>query len=167
MTRRNRYPVLTVALFSASTLGFSGESGVAYHYFPAIVELKGTLCSDTKLGPPGYGETPDQDARVKISVLKLDRPINVNANPDNKLGDTADTGSFSNLKFIQLFWDKGTDLKHPELLLDKHIVVRGSLEEALAPMQFTTVTMSVSAFVADAARPSQSSQPCKLPRRAR
>lgn len=47
----------------------------------AQVSLVGRLRSEEKWGPPGYGETPDQDRRVTIYVLELDRPEVVCADP--------------------------------------------------------------------------------------
>ncbi len=41
----------------------------------ASVQLAGILQSKTELGPPGFGETPKVDSRVKVFVLKLEEPL--------------------------------------------------------------------------------------------
>jgi hypothetical protein len=42
---------------------------------PAVVELRGTLVASERFGPPGWGETPQEDERIRVPFLLLDRPI--------------------------------------------------------------------------------------------
>jgi len=42
---------------------------------PAVVELRGILVSIERFGPPGWGETPQQDERIRVPFLLLESPI--------------------------------------------------------------------------------------------
>lgn len=45
--------------------------------WPALVRLAGVLEEGYRLGPPGYGETPDRDQRLTIYLLRLVPPIDI------------------------------------------------------------------------------------------
>src|SRR5258708_6462662 len=44
---------------------------------PSKLWLSGTLKQEVRLGPPGYGETPERDEKDTILVLHLDAPVRV------------------------------------------------------------------------------------------
>jgi hypothetical protein len=46
------------------------------------VKLRGVIHSKEFYGPPGYGESPDVDAREKQAMLVLDQPLCVAASAD-------------------------------------------------------------------------------------
>lgn len=45
--------------------------------WPAKVRLTGIIGIEQKYGPPGYGENPKRDKRMRIFVLKLTHPADV------------------------------------------------------------------------------------------
>ena len=45
--------------------------------WPIHLALEGTLGTEPHLGPPGYGETPAQDRRDTIVVLRLNKSVKV------------------------------------------------------------------------------------------
>lgn len=48
-----------------------------YYYDPSVSIVTGTITSETFYGAPGFGETPQQDEKEKILILRLDQPITV------------------------------------------------------------------------------------------
>jgi hypothetical protein len=59
----------SVALLLLHVVGLAAQSPSA-----PIVALEGTIKSRRVWGPPGFGETPKQDSRTTIYVLKLKKP---------------------------------------------------------------------------------------------
>lgn len=45
--------------------------------WPSTVQLAGILRAEERLGPPGYGESPEQDERITIYLLVLDEAEDV------------------------------------------------------------------------------------------
>lgn len=61
-----------------SKAGESTEENLTeYNYEPSVSTVTGILTSETFYGPPGFGETPQQDEKEKILILKLDKPITI------------------------------------------------------------------------------------------
>lgn len=103
------------------------------------VRLSGTVFSRIYFGPPGYGETPVQDARERATLLLLDAPICVRASPHPEADDNSFEG---NVLVIQL----AAVHVAPELLekaQGRRVVVRGSLFHALTGHHRTPVLMDV------------------------
>lgn len=46
-----------------------------YPFEPEVVMLRGELRREERWGPPNYGETPDQDAKMAVWLLRLPEPI--------------------------------------------------------------------------------------------
>src|SRR5207237_9312604 len=69
------------------------------------IRLKGTLIERRFYGPPGFGETPAQDAREKVLVLKLPHPITVEPAEDAKAKDSTSLETFTHVREVQLFVD--------------------------------------------------------------
>ena len=115
-----------------------------FYYFPQKSTLHGVLKQQKHFGPPGYGETPNKDSHITISVLELALPITVLPQGSDK--DTPDSDPSYHVRTVQLFWDHGTDKLRPTSLLGKNIYVTGVLDERVATGQFTDVTMSVESF---------------------
>lgn len=53
------------------------DTGDCLPPWPAAVRLSGVVKTETRLGPPGYGETPSRDKKVTIFVLHLSTPVDV------------------------------------------------------------------------------------------
>lgn len=144
----------TIAFFLACSVGsaqsFTSQHLVqrtetVYSYFPSTAEVHGVLKSVPKFGPPGYGETPSHDAKVHVFVLTLDQVISVRpaANADPK--HTANLDPFSHLSKIQLEF-KTEDEEKAAKLINHHMAVSGTFEEAVAPGIYTNVALQVNSF---------------------
>lgn len=139
--------VVATACLSAGCGGDSGggepsdESGgnVAHKlkYEPAIVELRGKLKIEPKFGPPGYGETPAEDEKTYICVLKLDVPVDV-------LGDSAsdtNTETVTNVEEIQLSTSEESVFR--DCRAGKNAVVQGTLFHSITGHHYTDVLMTL------------------------
>ena len=120
----------------------SKAAEATYHYFPAKTVLHGTLQKQQRFGPPGFGETPKHDARISIYVLQLDQSIRVQAAAGADAKQTADLDNFSHQRSIQLFFKSKEGTEAPGLI-GHAVTVSGALGEAVAPGQYTPVTMDV------------------------
>lgn len=122
-------------------------------YSPNLTGLTGILRKEHRFGPPGFGENPKTDPRVSIVVLKLDRPITAVPDPKANTKDELDTSRISNIKAVQL-WFSGDAVTPPlEVFARRHIGqrvrVEGVIDEAVAPMEFTTLILTVSKLVVE------------------
>jgi hypothetical protein len=53
------------------------DTGDCLPPWPATVRLSGVVNTETRLGPPGYGETPSRDKKITIFVLHLSTAVDV------------------------------------------------------------------------------------------
>src|SRR6266571_6046291 len=106
---------------------------------PARVVARGRIRKDVHLGPPGYGETPDQDKRDTILVLVLPGPIPVCADPEH--GDTEAVVHTSALQLVNV---PRNALEH----VGEAVTVYGRLEEAVFGWHFTSVVLHVDSIPA-------------------
>src|SRR5260370_35171792 len=51
-------------------------------YGPTVVQLKGRLVVERRYGPPGFGENPKTDAKMRVLILVLFKPAGVPGNPE-------------------------------------------------------------------------------------
>jgi hypothetical protein len=108
-------------------------------YDDPAVTLSGTVFSRIYFGPPGYGETPAQDARERATLLLLDAPACVKSSSHPEQDNNSYEG---NVIVVQL---AAVHVK-PELLvaIERHrAMVRGSLFHALTGHHRTPVVMDV------------------------
>lgn len=105
------------------------------HYEPAVVELTGELVEVEEYGPPGYGEDPATDQRVKVPMLKLAKPVNVCGDPNSDTNQS----SFSGLDRIQVV----TDDQDYRDWIDRRVTVRGTLSEAMTGHHYTNVLLTI------------------------
>jgi uncharacterized protein DUF4431 len=106
------------------------------HFEPEEVTLRGTLTALSRYGPPGYGENPTPDEKVQVPVLNLDQPVEVCGNKTNP--DGLNTGTYHVVRQIQLVW-----LGSFDGYLQRHIVVTGTLFEAITAHHWTAVLLTV------------------------
>jgi hypothetical protein len=108
-------------------------------YGDPSTSLSGTVFSRIYFGPPGYGETPAQDARERAVLLLLDAPICVTASAHPE----ADNNSFErNVILIQL---AAVHVKQEllERAQGQRVTVRGALYHALTGHHRTPVLVDV------------------------
>jgi hypothetical protein len=106
----------------------------SFEYEPAVSTLTGVIRTEEHFGPPGYGESPRTDTRLKAFVLALDHPISVSARTGD--GDTPNTTSFENIELIQLNIA-------PAPPTHRHVRVTGALFQAHTAHHYTDVLMDV------------------------
>jgi hypothetical protein len=106
-------------------------------YEPAIIELEGKLTVVWKYGPPNYGEQAKTDAKLRVPILVLVKPVNVRGNPQ----DALNAESVEGLRRIQLIL---FNIKTPyKRLIGKKLIVKGTLLHAHTGHHFTDVVMDV------------------------
>lgn len=111
-----------------------------YQYEPAVVSLKGVLLIKSAYGPPGYGENPLTDEKIKYLVLKLDTPINVKGDRDP---NSVNLGTYTNISEIQLVLFDDQMHKSANSKINKKVVIKGTLFEKHTGHHYTDVLMIV------------------------
>ncbi len=119
-----------------------GEQELSYKCDTAGVQLEGVLIERMSYGPPGFGETPAKDLKDKVLVLRLARPITVEPLQDAEAKNSTSLNTIQHVSQVQLFFP-GTQAAEARKLLGKKVVAVGTLNEAVAPRQYTDVTMDV------------------------
>jgi hypothetical protein len=134
--------VFTAVLLAATAASSCNRTRAALivEYEPAVVELRGLLIERERFGPPNYGEDPMMDARVRIHMLRLSRPMTVRADT----GNTANLETVANLREVQLLGRSGLDYSS---FLGQAVSVRGTLARAVSGRHYTRVVMSVLSIV--------------------
>lgn len=117
-----------ILLFSLNQLAFAEQ----VLQLEQKVKLEGTLKTESKFGPPNYGETPEQDKKLTIFVLNLDKKTKIQVNKE-----TVETDQ------IQCVID--TDTKVTELI-GKKVNVEGLLFEQSTGYHFTPVLIDISSI---------------------
>lgn len=105
------------------------------------VRLVGSLGSRTVWGPPGFGETPDQDQRAEIFVLQLDMPKN-----EEDLGLVPTPEVETEYSEVQLVCRSKEVAKCEERLREtagKHVSLRGRAEYAVYPSDYLPIVVDV------------------------
>lgn len=105
------------------------------------IQLKGVLTARTFYGPPGFGETPEKDAREKVLILKLTQPITVDPITDES--NKSCWSDFPHLRKIQLFIFPSKRVANARKLVGKIVTAVGTLREGDAPSEHTKVIMEV------------------------
>jgi hypothetical protein len=129
--------VVTIAAIAWSLSAQTPSKGEEWlSYEPAIVELRGKLIIASKYGPPGFGEDPKNDEKVKVPILLLSRPVNVRGDPASDLN----TESVSGVKEVQLTFQ--SRIPHGQLI-GKEVVAKGVLFHGTTGHHYTAVLMDV------------------------
>jgi hypothetical protein len=145
-TRKHGQIVLIIAVFAwCQAFSFGQQKTIdkpnhapSYHYDVEGIQLEGMLGELKVYGPPGFGETPDQDERATILILKLPRAITVEPLAHAKAKDSPNLATARNIHEVQLFVGR-SQTAEARKLLGKNVVVVGTLNEAVAPSQYTKV----------------------------
>ena len=104
------------------------------------IQLEGMLTQRTFYGPPGFGETPAKDAREKVYLLKLGRPVTMTPIDDPKAKTCWD--AFPHVREVQLFIPLENKMDASRFL-GKTVVATGIIRESDAPSEHAKVTMDV------------------------
>jgi hypothetical protein len=107
------------------------------------VKLEGTLSERVFYGPPGFGETPDKDAREKVFVLTLGQPITAVPIEDAQAKGSSSLSTQRKVRAVQLFIFPSAKREHARELIGKAVVAVGTLNEATAPSEHLKVSMRV------------------------
>lgn len=110
--------ISTLVMLNGISLSACANDGDCFHY-NGVVTLSGVVQSQTFLGPPGYGETPDIDRRDIQDVLLLDEPICTMA--------SAEGGAERNETEITLE-AQGREGNGSQMLAGKRITVTGLIQ---------------------------------------
>ncbi|HEY2809884.1 MAG TPA: DUF4431 domain-containing protein [Rhabdochlamydiaceae bacterium] len=109
------------------------HSIVTLPYEPEIVQLTGLLCESVCPGPPEYASIEMGDAPEHVFVLKLDSPVHMrDFNSEESWNEPED-----NVSEIQV----AATTKDARHLVNKHVVVTGSLFHAITAHHRTDVVM--------------------------
>lgn len=120
----------------AASPELEGQSPLAYLFEPAISTLEGTLDREERYGPPNYGETPDQDLRLTVHVLRLVEPITVGtADSTSEVNDAPVHGVVE----VQVVFSKPNPAR--ALRAGAQVGVRGRLAKQLLARDFYPVIL--------------------------
>ncbi|MFJ1490380.1 DUF4431 domain-containing protein [Capnocytophaga canis] len=114
----------------------NAEGYKEYFYEPSISVISGIIKIKTFFGPPGYGESPEVDAKEEVFILELRNPINLVADEEDDGFNPAQT----NILEVQL--TSTSDIKFTNYI-DKNVCLTGSFFGAHTGHHFTDVLMDV------------------------
>jgi hypothetical protein len=106
------------------------------------VQLEGKLEKRKVYGPPGYGETPAQDERSIIIILKLLHPITVGPVSVAAARNNPNAETFKHVHEIQLFIPREST-SDVDRMVGGMVVASGVLNQHVAPSNYTDVWMAV------------------------
>ena len=106
---------------------------------PAIVKLRGYLVEKRFYGPPGWGETPKQDAKVGAWLLLLYEPINVRA----EAGDRASGDLNVHRVQLAILSDDKVLRKKTSGLLGQEVFVTGKMYRGNTGWYWTGIAMDL------------------------
>jgi hypothetical protein len=137
----SRYSLFCVLVLAAVAIG----QQPSYRYDTAGITLQGTLIERKVYGPPGYGETPAQDAHETILILKLRRPISVEPAANADGSGTPNLDPVNNVREVQLFISR-SQAADPRKFLGATVIATGTLNESITASQRTKVWLDVKAI---------------------
>ncbi len=118
----------------------AGAKEATYKCDTPGIQLEGMLTQRMFYGPPGFGETPAKDAREKVYLLKLERPVTMNPIDYPKAKTCWD--AFPHVREVQLFIASENKMNAGRLV-GKAVLANGTIRESDAPSEHTKVTMDV------------------------
>jgi hypothetical protein len=107
-------------------------------YEPSKTQLTGRIMIESKYGPPGYGEDPIRDRKVRIYVLKLRIPIGARA--------SATYGQVESVPEIELFFRKkngANSWSAAHRAIGTCVNVTGEIRQSQIAAEFTPLIMEV------------------------
>ena len=135
MSLYDRVPVIVMLSGAFALAAGCAAQTPTLQYAPAVVRVSGTVVFEEHYGPPGFGENPATDTRVRVPVLHLDRFIRVPAPGRGGINSaTADTVNRLGLLGLSIDWPRYGG---------KHVVLEGTLFQRETANQITAVMMQV------------------------
>jgi hypothetical protein len=110
-------------------------------YSPVAVELRGTLVASERFGPPNFGETPEQDEKIRVPFLLVAPAVEMCADEESVPG----TATALVVDSVQLNFTRVHD--EPMRLLGQPITVQGALSRAENGYHFGKVYMMVDSVI--------------------
>jgi hypothetical protein len=135
-----RFGVLSIVFLTAALATAAQEP--SYRYDTGGVQSRGTLTRRSVYGPPGDGETPEQDERGTILVLRLFQPIAVGPVSQVVHKDNPNADTFKDVREVQLVIPRNAN-HGIDTLFGKVVLASGVLNEQVAPSEYTDVWMDV------------------------
>ena len=114
----------------------------SYRYDTAGITLKGTLIERRVYGPPGYGETPAEDAHETILILRLPHPVSVEPAENAEANNSPNLDPAKNVREVQLFMNQ-PKIAEARRLLGRMVTSTGTLNESITAAQRTKVWLDV------------------------
>jgi len=105
--------------------------------------LRGVLQSVRTFGPPGYGETPKKDSRVRYLVLKSEQPVFIPCGPNDLPKGSSDCPSTLRLKLLFDIGIDPTSEARAARFVGKQVKVTGHLERWSTAADYTPIVMWV------------------------
>jgi hypothetical protein len=145
-------PILSLALSHRAAHAAEPQSSNAkahdrvFEFETPDVALEGILSERIFYGPPGFGETPEKDARERVLILTLKQSITVVPTKDAKAKGSSSLGVERNVRSIQLYLFPIEKRTQARKLIGKTVIAIGALNEAVAPSEHLKVSMSVASL---------------------
>jgi hypothetical protein len=117
-----------------------------YEFDTPNVALEGILSERVFYGPPGFGETPEKDARERVLILRLKQSITAVPTKDAKAKGSSSLGIEKDVRSVQLFIFPIEKKNQARKLIGKTVIAIGALNEAVAPSEHLKVSMSVASL---------------------
>ena len=132
------FSLLCLLALTGSVIG----QKASYRYDTAGVTLHGTLTQRRVHGPPGYGETPAQNAHENILILKLPHPISVKPAANAEANGSPNLDPAENVREVQLHMNRPQAV-YARRLLGRKVTATGTLNESITAVQRTKVWLEV------------------------
>ena len=125
--------------YSHAYCGELKEKAKEYSVEPVKVQLSGVIVPRKVWGCPDCAEQPEKHEKVTVYFFILSRPIDVKGNKNDEISSM----DFKNVRELEIF-DTHTPL---EKYLNKRVVLKGTLHEKSAGVEYTDVLFDVESVV--------------------
>jgi hypothetical protein len=131
--------------FAVLAVSISGQCAAAdcLEYEPATVQLRGRISRQVFPGPPNYDSVKAGDAPEVVWILKLRKPVCVNANAADELNNQKESG----VTRLHLVLSQG-EYDRYRALLHEDVLVKGTLFHWITGHHHTPVLLTVGSISA-------------------
>src|SRR5579871_4382909 len=126
-------PILSITLYHQAGHAAEPQSSNAKAHDRILefetpdVALEGILSERIFYGPPGFGETPEKDARERVLILTLKQSITVVPTKDAKAKGSSSLGIEKDVRSVQLFIFPIEKKNQARKLIGKTVIAIGAL----------------------------------------